>query len=129
MLKEKIPLTRRNYLLLAYWDPDYVPVLRQKRKFRQCSGWACRHRSTSTKWKRGSVVRVEVTLELSFEIHNVPSIPNICWMDANVIAMQIVFDRLKHRALHEGLSPDGMKMCARNPEWTPAWNENIEHWL
>ena len=25
MLKEKIPLTRRNYLELAYWDPDYVP--------------------------------------------------------------------------------------------------------
>jgi hypothetical protein len=25
MLKEKIPLTRRNYLLLAYWDADYVP--------------------------------------------------------------------------------------------------------
>jgi hypothetical protein len=25
MLKDKIPLTRRNYLLLAFWDEDYVP--------------------------------------------------------------------------------------------------------
>lgn len=25
MLKEKIPLTRQNYLLFAFWDGDYVP--------------------------------------------------------------------------------------------------------
>jgi hypothetical protein len=25
MLKEKLSLTRRNYLLLAFWDADYVP--------------------------------------------------------------------------------------------------------
>jgi hypothetical protein len=77
------------------------------------------------------MVRVEVFLpeECSFEIHNVPGIPNLDWQSNNVIALQVVFDRLKYRAIRDGLSLAGMEISARNPEWSHTWNEDIEHWL
>jgi hypothetical protein len=77
------------------------------------------------------MVRVEVFLpeECTFEIFNVPSIPNMAWTDANILALQIVFDRLKQRAIEDGSSLKGLEMSARNPEWSHTWNEDIEHWL
>lgn len=71
------------------------------------------------------MVRVEVTLLDSFEIHNIPSVPNLSWIDNNTLALQIVFDDLVRR----GLCLDGMQISARNPEFDPSWNKQLEHWI
>lgn len=71
------------------------------------------------------MIRVEVTLPDSFEIHNVPMIGNISWMDANILALQIVYDDLILR----DMCLDGLEISARNPEFDPTWNNNVEHWI
>jgi hypothetical protein len=63
------------------------------------------------------MVTVEVTLENSFEIHEIPSIPNLPWSDNNIMALQIVYDRLLARASHDGIRLRGLRMCAHNPDW------------
>jgi hypothetical protein len=62
------------------------------------------------------MVTVEVTLENSFEIHEVPSIPNLPWSDNNILALQVVYDRLLVK-VQNGLRLDGLCMIAINPNW------------
>ena len=75
------------------------------------------------------MIQVEVTLTDSIEIWNLPGVANLCWQDNNLLAMQIVFDDLKRRAACEGLNLIGFQICARNPAFSPMWNEDLEHWL
>jgi hypothetical protein len=75
------------------------------------------------------VIRVEVMLENSVEIYNLPGIPNLDWTSNNLISMQIVYDDLKRRAICDGLDLTGLQISARNPEWKSEWNDNLEHWL
>jgi hypothetical protein len=59
------------------------------------------------------VIIVEVTLENSFEIHEIPGIPNLSWSDNNIMALQIVYDRL----IEHGACLDGLQMFATNLDW------------
>jgi hypothetical protein len=60
------------------------------------------------------MVCVEVIVEDSVEIWNLPSIPNLSWPDNNIMAMQIVFDDLKRRARCDSLDLSGLMISARN---------------
>jgi hypothetical protein len=71
------------------------------------------------------MIRVEVILEDSIEIWNLPSIPNLNWMDNNTVALQIVYDDLIRR----DICLDGLEISARNPEFDPTWNNSVEHWI
>jgi hypothetical protein len=63
------------------------------------------------------MVCVEVILEDSVEIWNLPSIPNLHWMDDNVVALRIVYDDLKRRARCASLDLSSLQISARNPEY------------
>ena len=68
---------------------------------------------------------VEVTFKdkKSFEIHDIPGIPNLSWSDNNIMALQIVYDRLQTKAIKDGVCLTGLQMCAHNPNWNREWNE------
>lgn len=78
------------------------------------------------------MIRIEVTLPDSFEIHNIPSIPNLSWMDNNTVALQTVYDDLIRR----NMCLDGLQISARDLEFCPVvpinhclWCLSPEHLL
>jgi hypothetical protein len=69
------------------------------------------------------MIRVEVILENSVEIWNLPSIPNLPWTDNNLLALQIVYDDLIRRSL----CLDKLQISAQDLEFRPV--VPVEHCL
>ena len=59
------------------------------------------------------MVQVEVILQGSVEIFNIPSILGLDWSDQNILALQEVYDMLQAT----GRCHDGLEMYARNLEF------------